>query len=131
MSVEELLLHRYKVINADTSGRLVKGGILTFDDECNVFWCNGEPFTEERIKEFPHLFVLLPWYLERTLEQMPDYVMWSESSDKEVGKIIEWRQGIYYHECRIDNHIGYWNPQECSLIPATEQQYKTFINSQP
>jgi hypothetical protein len=114
MTVEELLMPRYKVI-ADYPG---------MDDSYEI----GEvlkPAYTGIVDAYPHLFRKLNWWEERKVEDMPDYVKWDVGiypTWKKIMKVDKWNSnGSFDHENVTISVIN--------CFPATEQQYNDYINS--
>ena len=139
MTVEELLMPRYKVI-ADYPG---------MDDSYEI----GEvlkPAYTGIVDAYPHLFRKLNWWEERKVEDMPEYVkVIANGCSFNAGTILKANNwGAYPDE---GNNFGNEGDYYCLLItteessthdkgeevkmnmrnvlPATEQEYNDYINS--
>ncbi len=126
MTVDELLKTRYRV-KADwpgVAGIVIPGQILTQDDEYidDLYWVGGEPFTEGKLKDYPHLFKKLEWYEDRTPDEMPEYV-----KDKfgEIYKFYGFRMGFMDVK---GTEYNYGIPPE-GMQPATQEEYLAYQNT--
>jgi len=131
MTNEQLLSPRYEVVAEDTSKTFKQGDVFQFEKiyPYSGYSCefNGRIVAPAFFDKFPHLFKKLSWYERRPPDNMPEYVLWAESTDQEVSKVTEWdnkHSGMY---ARIDG--GLVHPGTSCLMPATIQDYETFINS--
>ena len=138
MTVEELLMPRYKVI-ADYPHNPYKVGDLLEEFTNTAFKLtvtyNGNSMDETQantypasaIEKMPHLFRKLNWWEERKVEDMPDYVKWDVGiypTWKKIMKVDKWNSnGSFDHENVTISVIN--------CFPATEQQYNDYINSKP
>ena len=136
MTVEELLMPRYKVI-ADYPHNPYKVGDLLEEFTNTAFKLtvtyNGNSMDETQantypasaIEKMPHLFRKLNWWEERKVEDMPDYVKWDVGiypTWKKIMKVDKWNSnGSFDHENVTISVIN--------CFPATEQQYNDYINS--
>ncbi len=125
---ETLMLPRYKVI-ADwpgVAGEVIAGQILTLDDEFvdDLYWVGGEPFTEDKLKDYPHLFKKLEWWEERSPEEMPKFVKCIMGNC--IGRFYKVaapsQNGRVWHN---DNEIEHWHLTSYAkfYIPITEEEY--------
>ena len=96
MTVEQLMMPRYKVTNNWPSMRDFElHQVVTLDKEFSPqyrMWtitdCQGERnYITKFFDNYPHLFQPLPWWAERKVEDMPEYV---KDGNGEVYKIKEW-----------------------------------------
>lgn len=123
MTVEELLIERYKILAEDTSGNLEIGKILVYDDECNCFWNGGEPYTKEKMDKLPHLFKKLEWWEERKDNDWPEYYKYSGNHGVFKTSFIP-QGGIVMLD---------FSPKEAVpvkleyCLPATEAEYKNYL----
>ena len=115
MTVEELLMPRYKVI-ADYPG---------MDDSYEI----GEvlkPAYTGIVDAYPHLFRKLNWWEERKVEDMPEYVK-PIVAPYYIFKVTRFTQDEYcYFIGNNGKEIGEFISR---FEPATEQQYNDYINS--
>lgn len=152
MSTVDLLAPRYKVIadyyqgKKDIKDNRVKRGHIFMNSmpQQDVVWrkvVNGE-WVDETIhnpQQLPNLFQPLPWYAERKVEDMPEYVKLNpENTTGEEGvfKVLEVKK---YNDGTIG--INHTHPAEdCEpfeafvgakyFLPATLEEYTEYINSQ-
>src|SRR4051812_40933853 len=102
MSPEELLKPRYKVIADYPKSLYYVGDIInagTTSEDC--IYCDREG---PRMRHYPHLFEPLPWWKDRKVEDMPEYV-------KVINEVCAKDTGLY---CRVFK----W-----SIIDTTKEQY--------
>lgn len=135
MTKEELLIPRYKVIArwpnmADF--RLLEGVTIELsevDDDKIRFAKVGEGHCySEWFNQYPHLFRCLEWYKDRRPEEMPEYVTWLYSDDREVSKASGWHKGHGGMYCYIEGKLVH--PGMSNLMPADESEYIAYINKQ-
>jgi len=124
MTVEELLMPRYKVI-ADYPHNPYKVGDLLEEFTKTAFKLtvtyNGNSMDETQantypasaIEKMPHLFRKLNWWEERKVEDMPEYVKYHNGSISLLTKDMIEAGGIVLED----------------YLPATEQEYNDYINS--
>lgn len=122
MTIEQLLKPRYKVI-ADMP--IVKyfqvGEIYPYDIVPVVV---GKEEFYVRLDMYPHLFQPLSWWMDRKVEDLPEYV----TLEGIVYKVDDWsnyRGGTFY----IKSTSGFYRPSFPlkGAIPATLQDYQDFI----
>ena len=139
MSIEDLMKPRIIVLSdwPGVAGRVTKGDIFT-ENEDGIYWIAGEPFLEDKIKDYPVLFRFLNWYEERAIEDMPEYV---KDGNAEVLKAmyrkgIETENGLQPDRIFVEyanGNTGEWAIVEnvmCFFEPATESEYLTYKNKQ-
>jgi len=103
MTVEELLMPRYKVIADYPSSPYYVGEIKDRLGD-NV---------AAHFAKYPHLFRKLNWWEERKVEDMPEYVKYHNGSISLLTKDMIDAGGIVLED----------------YLPTTEQQYNDYINS--
>lgn len=146
MTVEELLMPRYKVI-ADYPHNPYKVGDLLEEFTKTAFKLtvtyNGNSMDETQantypasaIEKMPHLFRKLNWWEERKVEDMPEYVkLVIKGKTQYVHKVEKWigENSVGQPLYEYFNAVNYLSTACVSeLEPATEQEYNTFINSKP
>src|SRR6476620_10336839 len=88
--MNDLMQRRFKVIAEDTTGNFKVGE--TFIKSSLGDWYESETFEmpEWELKKFPHLFKELQWWEERSLDEMPEYIIDNTSKPKRVIKVDEW-----------------------------------------
>jgi hypothetical protein len=98
MTTEELLAKRYKV-TAPYPGCVFKvGDILTY--RSTTFEMKYEVYTDQNNRtttfnhfdEFPHLFQPLPWWSDRAVEDMPEYLRIISNpllSNARIGEVVK------------------------------------------
>ena len=151
MTVEELLMPRYKVIADYFHSPYELGDYLEKVTDVRFIvtkHCSTQTLAHiETLNKMPHLFKELEWWEERESSDMPMYLKLTDMVDGKddpihdvVLKVIkhfsagngEWRDDSYRIFCADSymtptlkrtsyNYIGW--------IPATEQQYNDYINS--
>jgi len=122
MTVEELLLPRYKVIADYPDCPYVVGVIIHCEiDPEGGNYLNVADYWVYHPEKYPHIFQPLQWWEERKLEDMPEYV--------------NYNGGIYKVESPLTIIDGYIYTEgaviECQLklsLPATISEYESFIN---
>lgn len=134
MTPEELLKPRYKVIALWPNSKDTRvGAIMVFDNGIQAYLGGNATFFSplvmiNEVKKYPHLFKKLDWWEDRELADLPEYVCWSESKNREITKVVSWdNHPAYGNYCYTVESSGFKNiPGECKLMPATEQEYNDF-----
>ena len=137
MTTEELLRPRIKVIALWLNhhknvkiGDVKIGDVINVDDEFNqdIFWVGGDPVSIKEIKQYPHLFELLPWWAERKAEDI-GYVCVNTETHYVIGKAV-WilKDGYGQDVIRLDN-CKFDFVLNDYVKPSTEQEYTLYINS--
>lgn len=139
-TAEELLLPRYKCIAPipfQPFPMYNVGDIYTDNGKTAILNQNGDAVCVVEWDKYPHLFQPLPWYAERELSDMPEYVRYSEYylnhyhldgeyKDK-IFKVDKWAKGHYGIKATGKGIIhGY----EINFLPATLAEYEAY-NQQP
>ena len=135
MTPNELMNRRFKVIapyphSPYQVGDLVEMGVQSFhitttrdDSYLNESGKCENYFSIAEVEKYPHLFREMPWYEDRKVEDMPEYV-----KDKISGKI--------FNPVHFSNHWAYPSKNGCAfggrhiryetLLPATQEEYEQF-----
>lgn len=141
LTKEALLIPRYKVIALWPRCEYSIGDVIVLTKYMGINACistEGQFIEwESFFKEYPHLFKPLEWWEERAIEDMPEYIVFTKD-------YMAFKQGSVYkhHHWMHDNStpfcIGfetgpgeyekYAVPPCAQLMPATEQEYKNYIN---
>lgn len=125
MSIEELLLPRYKLL-ADYPLNILEIGAVF--DRCTEFQCVF-------FDKYPHLFRKLEWWEERKIEDMTAYVkLVIDNNIGFVHKVEKWSganiHGVPLYEYK--NKVGYQTTLSVTdLLPATESEYNEYISKFP
>lgn len=131
MSIEDLLLPRYKVIADYPGSDYHVGEILDRD----WGWVGNDDIGfKHRISGYPHLFRKLQWYEERKIEDMPQYVkLVFDSKIQFVHKVEKWIGANEHGEPLYEyfNRVGYLGPFNIlHQVPATLTEYNEYISKQ-
>lgn len=149
MTVEQLMQPRVKCIGHGDEhypGSPYKiRQIITFDHDLNGrLFHKGYPSAlfQEDVDKYPHLFQPLPWYAERAIEDMPEYVKTTITDSKDVvtfvvEKVVSYPQRKPILKDSFDamgvspviqteSGLKY----ACDWEPATESDYLTCKNAQ-
>lgn len=130
MTVSELLIQRYKCIALSPFNCWEIGDILyLFDFEGNKWWAKEpnavDAIHQDNMHKYPHLFQPLPWYSERRIEDMPEYL-----KDNTIGKVVikvhKWIENDFV--CFIaeaNKKIDYPGRTE-NWIPATSDEFNAY-----
>lgn len=134
MTNEELLKPRFKVTADYPDSDYIVGQILSFNKfsysqgEKNFYAYGEKRLYENYFIPYPYLFKKLSWWEEREIKDMPEYVCFTESPNKEIWEVKEWK---------ISKAFGmeFWTEDEgrrfrnicseCSIIPATQSEYES------
>jgi hypothetical protein len=122
--VSELLKPRWKVIN---DFPLMNKDVKYYGES---FAISGKMFYS---KDFPGILQPLPWYAERKEDEMPQYVKleWNKKIQY-IHKVESWKGENYIGQPLYEyyNKVNYLSTACVSdLLPATQSEYETYINS--
>lgn len=131
LTIEELLKPRCKVIADYPKCRYKIGDILYVDDKGSA-WIKHEYlfYTDpvESVAKYPHLFESLPWWKDRKVEDMPEYVKVTETPDQKLmpGMVMKltWLDSGWG---RSDN--GEVFPYTNCFEPATRKEYEAYLQT--
>ncbi len=141
MTVEQLMKPRYKVINNwpdmdkwnVKQGKTFVGQVIKMTHKEKGQWyvsvLIGRVY-DAFFDGYPHLFEKLPWYAERSVEEMPEYVKWTKKYDADpvreygdVMKVTQWHSNTHFTSERQGWKLtGGW------FEPATLADYTQYIN---
>ncbi len=137
MTNEELLIPRYKVIAEHPSSRLKLGQVFHLDQiNPEGKWhqyTEAEPvhLEEDSHVKYPAIFKRLEWWEERNIEDMPKYL---KVFDSIVVRIIRYNISQAAFPYAVAKKLN--NKSNVNLLfgidnlmPATEQEYKNYINA--
>lgn len=118
-TIESLLAPRVKVTIDAPGAMFVKDEIAYVSPDGTITICEDWGKYEIVVADYPEYFSPLPWYAERSEEEMPEYLKTCDG----IIKIKSWDMGkTPMGWCR-----GYWYP--ASLCePSTESEYLSFLN---
>jgi hypothetical protein len=134
LTVEELLMPRRKVI-ADYPGcEFEIGQIITFTHKSDFFtgsmdWVSEFTKTKDgkvqfcikKIEPYPHLFQPLPWWSDRKVEDMPEYIKFESG---EVVRVINFKDNFF----RVE---GYRYSMDATFFkPSTLAEYEAYNQQQ-
>jgi hypothetical protein len=123
--MNDLMQRRVKVI-ADYPNNPFKVGTVLTDTDWGGWLRYGERMLNlSMVKYYPHLFKELQWWEKRSLDEMPEYV----KNENKVFKVIEWRHGALWIECRLIGLRGAHYPIDLNLTPATLEEYNLYIKT--
>ena len=142
MTKEELLRPRVKVIAPFPGSRFTVGDILykyDYQTSDSGLYCyvtntevplNGLNENRDNIESMPHLFEPLPWWKDRKLDELPEYVKWDykpkvDAAEMEnyVREVEGWQQANF--GVMTDGQITatkHW-------LPATKEEYEAYIKA--
>lgn len=134
MTTEELMKPRYKVIADYPKCHYNVGDIIEPIGGDN--WdCYANPTLGGLTNpdKYRHLFEPLPWWKERKVEEMPEYV-------KCLSPNFKWSKGYIIKVDRWLKSFGptlrFYSPDTdkithhpCSFVPATEAEYNTYLQT--
>lgn len=137
-SVEELMRPRVIVENLWPGCPFEVGDILINDGD--YYWVVGDvgwysKVDKNEVEPFPYLMRPLPWWEEREPGEMPEYVRYAENGM--IAKVdhfdLETTSAWFMY---LEGGIHPYAPGGSALenthwLPATEQDYITYINSHP
>lgn len=138
MTKDQLLQQRFKVIGPYPDSEFKVGDILDRD------WCRYENDDEDsgvtiwKISDFPHLFEPLPWWKDRDVKDMPEYVRFTDNyMDFKKGQVFEcdnWMTPKEGQALCIGFKTGAGEHNKCAvpagrahLEPATKEEYDNYI----
>lgn len=126
LTTEQLLKPRYKVI-ADYPKSVYEVGTIinagTTSEDC--IYCDREG---PRMRHYPHLFQPLPWWSDREISDMPEYVKWDYNPKVDnvnvkglVEKVVKWVHG------GVGVIVGgSMTISTCHWLPATLADYEAY-----
>jgi len=127
----DLLTPRIKIINdwPGVAGKAIPGTIIVADEEdSDMFWIDGEPFLIDKIRDYPYLFKELPWWSDRDVKDMPEFV-------KIENKIIPVKKwfiapdsvwlNVYYPEPSFTMGSKFYP----AVLPASESDYNEYLKA--
>lgn len=132
LSAEELLKPRYKVINSFPFSPHYIGQVI-LDPADNYYSEGGTERKNYPLHTMPHLFKKLEWWMQRTIEEMPEYV--KEVEDRDVFKIQEWaiikdRMFMIFMNGDVKRNYAVVKNTMCFFEPATAQEYIEYLNQE-
>lgn len=119
LTTEELLQRRWKVI-ADYPRNPYKMGHI-IEEALNL---EGATFFEKKIHLYPHLFQLLHWHDDRTIEDLPQYLQVTDNIRDlpRFVKVDRWEMNKITPIAFFGNDfVAAWY-----TIPCTEAEYLTY-----
>lgn len=137
MTTEQLLQKRYKVKGPYPFSPYGVGDIVEMDS-AGDFLLMAQPYygktwvARNVIENYPNLFEEMPWWADRKVEDMPEYVKVDDEEDLlhgQIIKVVNWKR-TYGHICKIDHEHYNFIPVETNILPATLEQFNTFKQSQ-
>jgi hypothetical protein len=129
MTTEELLRKRYKVVALYPDSPFVAGQVLELSlDDYNVWGYFhftddiSDNYTDEYLSSYPHLFEPLPWWKDRKVEDMPEFLKWTDT-----GVVCKYHrhEGAYFY-LEDDNCFRY---ALVNTIPATKEEYEAYLKN--
>jgi hypothetical protein len=148
MTVEDLMKPRYRVIADYPNNPHGIGKILCAKKDFSSMHMDTIEYTDEfgenvrqqnfratsEFDKYPHLFQPLPWYSERDVKDMPEYVKVEEYfGEKKVFKIDKYFQNKFdeYYGLTIGTDTGRLYLKNACALPATELEYTAYQQSKP
>jgi hypothetical protein len=122
MTTEELMKPRWKVIADYPNSPFFIGQVFTIPNFDNQF--TKDYWAAEKNK-YPNIFEPLPWWKERKVEDMPEYVRHTASGKTWKVKEYDLPTGAHL----VGNEISsYWAVMK-NLVPATESDYNAYLQT--
>lgn len=145
--IKELMKPRYMVIADYPHSPYKIGDLVEISDSSTSFHCTTtkvyDAFTEDivnsenyfsvlQIENYSHLFRKLSWWENRKVEEMPEYLLSSETFPnphyvKVKNHYASFFEGEYNGK---DTFKPYWEAGYTLYFPSTEQECKNHINNQ-
>lgn len=129
-TVEELLVQRYKVIADYPGNKFQIGDVLTYVKEIAQsydLWVNqdGLQITYNHFGKYPHLFQPLPWWSDRRLHELPEYVKCIKTPDQRImpGMVLKM---AWCNENWGNDHVHTVVLDTNCYVPATREEYELF-----
>jgi hypothetical protein len=137
MSIEQLLIPRYRVIADYPCSEFLVGDIFIFDDSesyDNLYDSKNGVFINT-VEKYPHLFKKLEWWEERKISELPKHIAWYDPSDKaellpKYFEVLAW--GTSPNKANIlrcHTKDAYFFISDCK--PATEEEYLQSKQTKP
>jgi hypothetical protein len=134
MTANQLLIPRYIVIDNYPDSPFKVGDIITYVREVaqayDQWEIAGKQFTSNGINKYPNIFRKLNWWEHREKHELPQYVLWTKTSNKAVSRVTTWTYSDHYGWYFTSEAGGSCKhiPNECHIIPATPDEYDTYMN---
>lgn len=139
MDIKELLKPRYRN-EIDFPGNPFKVGdilYLFFDNKSPYrSWYlakeeKSEIYLSEHPENYKELFKPLKWWEQRKASDMPKYIKFYEPlpTEHSIWKVNEWRFGLKRPLVKTDCDVV-WRELSIMDLPATHEQYQSYINNQ-
>ncbi len=113
LTKEELMKPRFKVISDYPKTPFEIGEILQYN--------NNEVGAIQYRNDYPAIFQPLQWWEERTVEEMPEYVLYQCVGEKtEIVRTEKWEVNGFY------GHDGWFDAKY--LTPSTLEEYNEYKN---
>lgn len=144
MTTEELLIERYKVIAPYPHSPYKVGDIIKPNNGRFVLtqtshrdeW--GETVRTEHLhkievaKEYGNLFEPLPWWKDRKVEDMPQFVRSIKQEYEygvEVGRVVKVKEWVLISETMyvIQSKTREYHPS--CFLPATKEEYEAYLKT--
>lgn len=150
MTVEQLMQPRYEVIADYPDSPFYKNEVLQLtyrENNGKIFgWEDGKRtpgiWDNEYFLKYPHLFRRLEWWERRSVEDMPEYVVfvkdYMDFKRGEVYKYSNWHKGLdkgeigFIKDAKSTAKYGNHHAMPAlfnQFMPATEQEYTDYITS--
>lgn len=128
----DLMTSRYKVINLYPYCQWEVGYILHVDADAELYGVDtGYPWSKYKVLQgeadkYPNIFQPLPWYAERVLEDMPEYIKHLDGSiNRARTHLIAVPENDFFGFKDYEGELQDYN----FTLPATHEEYLTFIQS--
>jgi len=130
LSVEDLNKPRFKVIadypeNPFSIGQVLQLRIFG----ANHAYCDIYGHYSKDIKffnKYSHLFKKLDWWVDRKIEDMPEYIIGKHAGEENYIKVDKWIMGDAGYPITISDGVTYYAPYS---KPISKEEYETFINT--
>lgn len=122
LSKEELLSPRYKITADYPQNNFTVGYIINYPTNSMCL----------HFDKYPHLFQKLPWYAERKIEDMPEYIKCITECRIPENTILKANWETYDSYPSIVAHRGlrpdFWIEAK-HFIPSTQTEYDQFLKN--
>ena len=148
LSVEALLLDRYKVINPYPNSPYKVGDLIVYSPMRSSFHITTTSYYQDgelikadnyvpvvELENYTNLFHKLQWWEDRKPEEMPEYVKDLSYRDEAGNKFAVYKADFDMNETSAffmflrERSMHPYRPNEKYFLPATLEEYTTYIST--
>ena len=131
MTIEKLMIPRYKVIATYPNSKFKVDDVLTEQDfEGNIWFAVerfGEAVHKDEINLYPHLFKYMAWYEKREVAEMPQFVCVGDKYYE-----VKWDKSgdVLFYQPTVTTAWLSMSIFGSITTPVTEKEYNEYLNKQ-